>query len=236
MILEKVFNLRNICKNRIINIMIIIIMVTIFCNNFIGCGTKNNKLNNSTMNEVVEEIEKSQIGLFTKIAYASKDKVILYGPIGLIVYDIQNQKICRAINLKSIHMNLIQGDDITIFKVKEDGSQILMYNELMYNKSSTKDRYLYDIETDVLEKTNIKEFTNEYDEMTKFNEINPYNDEQLKKYKDMECIDYINVNKSSICYLIHPSEDTDLKGISHLKILIINKETNEEEIYTISVY
>lgn len=182
------------------------------------------------MNEVVEEIEKSQIGLFTKIAYASKDKVILYGPIGLIIYDIQNQKICRAINLKSIHMNLIQGDDITTFKVKEDGTQILMYN-----KSNTNDRYLYDIENDVLEKTNIKEFTNEYGVINKFNEINPYNDERLKKYKDMEFFDYINIDKSSICYLIHPSEDMDLKGISHLRILIINKETNEEEIYTISV-
>jgi len=233
MILEKLFNLKSICKNRIINIILIIIIVTIFCNNFIGCDTKNKKLNNSTMNEVLEEMEKSQIGLFTKIAYASKDKVILYGPIGLIVYDIQNQKICRAINLDSIHMNLIQGDDITIFKVKEDGSQILMYNELMYNKSNTNDRYLYDIENDVLEKTNIKEFTNEYDGMTKFNEINPYNDERLKKYKDMEFVDYINIDKSSICCLIHPSEDMDLKGISHLKILIINKETNEEKIYTL---
>lgn len=86
--------------------------------------------------------------MFIKIAYASKDKVIFHGTIGLIVYDIQNQKICRAIDLQSIHMNLIQSDDITIFKINEDASQILMYNE-----PNTKDRYLYNIENDSLEKT-----------------------------------------------------------------------------------
>ncbi|OOM78131.1 hypothetical protein CLPUN_19900 [Clostridium puniceum] len=239
MILERLFNL----KNRKINFILIIMMITIFCNYFVGCSTKNTttttdettketqKLNNNTTDEVVKEIKKSQNLTFTKVVYASKDRVILYCGIGLIVYDIINQQIYRAIDLKSIHMNLFQGDDVTIFKVKVDGSQILMYNELMYNKSNNlDDRYLYDIENDILEKTDIKEFTNQYDGMNQFGEINPYNDDHLKKYENMEFIDCINIDKSSICYLIHPrsSEETAL-----LQMLIVNKDTNKDTMYTI---
>lgn len=73
-------------------------MITIVCNYFVGCDTTN---------KPIEEIKESQNITFTKIAYASKDRVILYGSIGLIVYDIVNQQIYRALNLKSIHMNLI---------------------------------------------------------------------------------------------------------------------------------
>lgn len=235
MILENVYNLKNIYKNRIIKITFIIVMFTIFCNCFIGCNNTNEKLNNSNMDKVVEEIEKSQIGLFTKIAYASQDRVILYGPVGLVVYDIQSQKIYRAIDLRTIHMNIIQGDEVTIFKVKEDGSQILMYNDLMYNKSNANERYLYDIENDELKKTDIKDFPNENNVNNKFDGMNHFDDECLKKYNDMEVLDYSHIDKNIICYLIHPKEDEVLKGISHLKILVENKDTNNEKIYTISV-
>lgn len=239
MILGRLFNLKNIYKNRMINFIFIIMITTIFANYFVGCSSKSaattneinqeakesEKVNNTTTDEVIKEIKNTQNLKFTKIAYASKDKVILYGTIGLIVYDIQNQKICRAIDLESIHMNLIQGDDITIFKINEDASQILMYNE-----PNTKDRYLYNIKNDSLEKTDIKEFTNEYDRMHQLDEITPYNDEHLKKYKDIEFIDCIAIDKSNICYLIH---QRDSKEISFLQILIVNKDTNKEEMYTI---
>ncbi|SFD01677.1 hypothetical protein [Clostridium uliginosum] len=239
MLSEKSLNLKNIYKNRIINIMLIIIMITIFCNYFVGCDTKNTnntttnepieeikesqKVNNNTMKETIGEIKELQYGAFTEIAYASKDRVIFYGPIGLIVYDILNQEIYRAINLESINMNHIQGDEVTIFKVKDNGSQILMYND-----SDHKNRYLYDIENDTLEKTDNKDFTDEYEGVKYFD--NDY----LKNHEDMvTASNYAYIDKSSICYLILPKEDEGTKGISHLQILILNKDTNKEEMYTV---
>lgn len=237
MILGRLFNL----KNRIINSILISIMIAIFVACFVGCDTKDENANNTTTNEPIEEIkesqkinsntmketiaeiEKSQHIAFTQIAYASKDKVIFYGNMGLIVYDMASKQIYRAINLESINMNHIQGDTITIFRVKDDGSQILMYND-----SDDKNIYLYDIENDTLEKTNNKDFTNEYKGM-KF-----FNDDYLENYDEMvTASNYAYIDKSNICYLIEPREYEATGEISHLQILILNKDTNKEEIHNI---
>lgn len=74
----------------------------------------------------------------------------------------------------------------------------------MYNESSPKDRLLYNVENDSY--------------------ANYLADECLKKYKDMD------IDKSSICYVIYLSGS---KEMSSLQILIVNKDKNKEEMYTI---
>lgn len=60
--------------------------------------------------------------------------------------------------------------------------------------------------------------------------MHQFDDKDLKKHEDKEFIDCITIDKSNICYLIHPR---DSKEISLLKILIVNNDTNKEEMYTI---
>ena len=120
-------------------------------------------------------------------------------------------------------MGHIQGSVVTIFSVNEDGSQILMYND-----PDDKNIYLYDIENDTLEKANNKDFTNKYKGM-KF-----FDDDHLENYEDMvTASNYAYIDKSNICYLIEPKEYGAKREISHLQILILNKDTNKEERYTI---
>lgn len=176
------------------------------------------------MNEVVKEIKESQIAYFTQIAYASKDKVILYGPIGLIVYDVANKQIYRAIDLKYINMNHIQGDTVTIFDVNEDENQILMYNDY----EDDKNIYLYNIDNDTLEKTDTKKFTPDYDK------TNYFDAEHFEKYDNMEIAsNCFRIDHSNICYLIYPKELGGLKGIADLQIVILNEDTNKEERYAV---
>lgn len=236
MILDKLFNLKRIYKNKIINSILIIIIITIF----VGCDAKNannniptnesikeieesKKVSNKTTKETIKEIKELQHTAFTEIAYASKDRVIFYGNVGLIVYDMVNQQIYRAINLNSIDMNHIQGDTITNFSVKADGSQVLMFNNSDY-----KNIYLYDIENDTLEKVKNIDFTNKY------KGIKFFDNDYLKNHEDMIfASNYAYINKSKICYLITPKKYDGTTGISYLQILILNKDTNKEEMYNV---
>ncbi|MBN1051042.1 hypothetical protein DV092_03095 [Clostridium botulinum] len=43
----------------------------------------------------------------------------------------------------------------------------------------------------------------------------------------MELLDYAHIDKNNMCYLIYPSENNGYRGLSNLKILIVNNETNE---------
>jgi hypothetical protein len=248
MLLKRLFNLKNICRNVIKNIVLIIIIFTISGSCLIGCSKNANtntntqkpmeeikkaqEVSNKTRNEVIEEIKKLQINCFTEIVYASKNKVVLYGPIGLIVYDMINKQIYRAIDLKSINMNYVQGDIVTIFKIKKDESQLLMYNDGFKDDLKNDDRYIYDIENDTLQKTDIKNFENEY------NTTNSFTDECFEKYKNSD----IEIGSTCFimdeiyrCYLIYPrkNENEDYRGISDLQIVIFNKDTNKEDRYTV---
>ena len=234
---KRLFKFRNIYKNRIYHIVIVVIMCTTLGNYFVGCGTKNKyieniniskEVSNKNMNEVIKEIKESQIACFTEIVYASKNKVILYGPVGLIIYDRINKQIYRAIDLKSINMNHVQGDTVTIFQVDKDENEILMYNDY----GDDKNIFLYDIENDTLEKTNTKEFTPDYN-ITNYFEFEKY-DELVNKYDDMEIgSNCVQIDDSSICYLIYPKKLEGSRGLTGMQIVILNKGTNQEERYSI---
>lgn len=148
--------------------------------------------------------------------------MILYGSVGLIVYDIVNKQIYRAIDLKCINMNHIQGDTITIFAVNKDENEILMYNDY----GDDKNIYLYDIENGTLEKNDTKKFTPDYDA------TNYFDDEYFEKYDNVDIVSNVfRIDDSNICYLIYPKELDGSKGISDLQIVILNKHTNKEERY-----
>ena len=232
MLLKQLITFKNIYKNRIFNVVLVIFMITTLENYFVGCGTKNKNIeeiktskevSNKIMNEVIKEIKESQIACFTEIAYASKDKVILYGPIGLIVYDIGNKQIYRAIDLKSINMNHVQGDVVTIFNVNKDENKVLMYNDC----GDDKNIYLYDIENDTLEKTDTKKFTPDYD-TTKYCELIKYDDNNMDIGSNC-----VQIDSGNICYLIYPKELEGTKGTSGMQIVILNKATNKEERYSV---
>ncbi len=221
--LRNMFNFKKIC---FVFIMFFTMSIIIF--QFTACQT----LNEKHLNGIVKEMEDKQVPFFTELAYASKDRVIFYGTIGLIVYDVSNKQIHRAINLKDINMNHIQGDEVTIFKVKEDGSEILIFND-----SDHSNAYLYNIANDKLSKSYISNFNDEYkgphyfeDE---YNKVDYYNHEYIKKYGDMELLDYAHIDENNMCYLICPSKIGGAKGLSNLKIIIVNKDSNEDGVYEI---
>ena len=61
-----------------------------------------------------------------------------------------------------------------------------------------------------------------------------FDDDHLENYEDMvTASNYAYIDKSNICYLIEPKEYGAKREISHLQILILNKDTNKEERYTI---
>jgi hypothetical protein len=230
MTLNKAFRLKNIYNSKIFNVILLIIMIVTLENCFTGCGTKNIKetktskeVSDERMNEVIKEIKESQITCFTEIEYASKNKVVLYGPIGLIIYDIRTKQICRAIDLKSINMNHVQGDTVTIFNVNKDENKILMYNDYVDDKNI----YLYDIEKDTLEKTDNKKFTPD-DSTTKYCELEKYEDDYM--IAGSNCI---KIDNSNICFLIYPKELDGNKGTAGMQVVILNKDTNKEERYNV---
>ncbi|WP_252235044.1 hypothetical protein [Clostridium sp. CH2] len=51
--------------------------------------------------------------------------------------------------------------------------------------------------------------------------------------KNMESLDCAYIDKNNMCYLIYPSEACGSRGLSNLKILIVNNETNEDKVYEI---
>lgn len=230
MTLNKSFKLKKNNNSRILSLILLSIIIVTLGNCFIGCSTKNNKeiktakeISNKNMNEVIKEIKESQVACFTEIEYASKNKVILYGPIGLIVYDIGNKQITRAIDLKSINMNHVQGDTVTIFNVNKDENKIIMYNDY----GDDKNIFLYDIEKDTLEKTDNKKFTPD-DKITKYCELEKYEDAYM--IAGANCV---QIDDSNVCFLIYPKELDGNKGTSGMQIVILNKDTNKEERYNV---
>lgn len=117
-----------------------------------------NKVTNLTLPEedkpLVVQMANSEMGIqgVPELIYGSKQRVILYDYWGLIVYDLEQCKIIRAVDLSSIGMNHIQGDQYTQVRVNKDGTQILMYN-LPERYADPKLIYLYDIESDFLTET-----------------------------------------------------------------------------------
>ena len=189
----------------------------------IGCNNikKSEDMNTKIDLTLINKIKESQIGNFTRILYASEEKMIFYGVIGLIVYNFNDEKITNVVDLKSINMNHIQSDEATIFKVESDGDKILMYNE-----NHTDNSYMYDVISGKLEKTELNQLENEY----KLNYVDET--EFLTKSEELEySYNVVSINEKKVCYLSYPTDKQ--KGIEDLKIVVLDKETKDEKVFDV---
>lgn len=192
------------------------------------------KLNNEEMDGIIEKIINKQHPFFVELIYVSQDKVIFNGTVGLIVYDLQKREIVRAIDLTDIHMNHIQGDDVTIFESDNDGNKILMYNDIFpykptddgnfveIEKKELEGRYLYDVEKDILAKTDIEKIENKY----VFNRFERENIEDC----DKEYLNSAYIDKNTICEIAVPKGSDKM---SELQIVISDEQGNEREVYQV---
>ena len=86
-----------------------------------------------------------------EIDYASNSRVIFHGYTYLFVYDIEEERIIKSLDLQAINRNYIQGDIYTEVIVSNDGNHVNLYNV-----GDENDRliYNYDIKNDELSKHN----------------------------------------------------------------------------------
>lgn len=216
--------MRNKKKLSLLTVVFIIISV------FVGCRNNEVAKINKNMDEIIDEIKKGEYGgSFTDLIYVSKDKAILRGAVGVMVYDLEKQEISRALDLKDIDMNNIQGLEITFYGVDNTGSKIIMFNTADSGAEiKNKNTYLYDIEKDKLDIVDNREFEDRYVGI-KEGDYDVYR-KYSEKYSPMEFGSYYGeIDDNTLCFLGHDRSDKK----SPLKLLIVNKVNNEEKLYDI---
>jgi hypothetical protein len=82
------------------------------------------------------------------IDYASKDIVIFHGYFGLFVYDLNNSKIIRSLDLKSINCSATQGDSFCEVEISNDG------NIVQLHAMDNKKMYVYSVPDNTLHEMN----------------------------------------------------------------------------------
>lgn len=158
-------------------------------------------INKSDFDSVIEKTKKEQAAAFTELAYVSENKVVINGDISLMVYDLKEEKITKALDTQSIGMNRI-----------------------------------HDIGEDSLSRADYKTFNDDYEYYRyKYEEINYYDNEYTNKYKDYSLCDYRYMDENNICFLLCPKELQRKGGLAEFKLLLVNKETNEEKLYSIAL-
>ena len=231
-------------KNKTMKLICVCLIFFVISSCFCGCNYRENsniskenvvdKLNNEEMDDVIDKIINKQHPFFAELIYVSQDKVIFNGTVGLIVYDLQKREIVRAIDLTDIHMNHIQGDDVTIFESSNDGNKILMYNDIFpykhtddgdfieSEKKELEGRYLYDVENDILAKTDIEKIENKY-------VLHRFERENIEDC-DKEYLNSAYMDKNIICEIAVPKGSDKM---SELQIVISDEQGNEREVYQV---
>ncbi len=107
---------------------------------------------------------------FPQLIYASSKRAILYGHWGIMVYDIEKEKIAQLLDISAagIETGIEAGSkDRTIhIEASRDGKQILLYQ-----KPDTGKKYLYHIDEKKLEYTDLTKLKeNKYDSFLSFKE------------------------------------------------------------------
>ena len=146
---------------RVIYYVIITLLLSVI---FIGCGNLSSK-NDENKEEVqigietITEItpseakvdEETWIGVdVATLNYASEDRIVFHGNFGLFVYDLNSEKVLRAIDVKSIGCASTQGDNLCEVSVSKDGNIISLH------PSSSEDMYIYNVEKTKYEKLDDK--------------------------------------------------------------------------------
>lgn len=175
---------------------------------------------------------------FEHMIYASNDKAIISGCTALLVYDFNEKRITRALDVGVLEMNHDQGDMCTNFIFNKDGSKVLMYNDdpSIKDKSQTKNIYLYEIDKDVLSQVDYITLEDQYKPKSDYKHINSFDNEYTNKYTDMHMLEhiYIYIYDNNICFLLVPNESNGKRGITDLMFLVVNTETKDEKVYRIN--
>ena len=91
--------------------------------------------------------------------YASTRKIIFHGYFGLFVYDLQNKKVTRSVDLKAIGCDATQGDNYVEVFVSKDGGTVYLHHV------SAKDRdkmFVYSVDDNRMVKTDYRVISNRY--------------------------------------------------------------------------
>lgn len=173
---------------------------------------------------------------FEHMIYASNDKAIISGYTALLVYDFNEKRITRALDVGVLEMNHDQGDMCTNFIFNKDGSKVLMYNDdpSIKDKSQTKNIYLYEIDKDVLSEVDYITLEDEYKPKNDYEQIKSYDNEYTNKYTDKHVIDYRYIDDNNICFLLAPNQSNGKIEITELIFLVVNTENKDEKVYKIS--
>ena len=173
---------------------------------------------------------------FEHMIYASNDKAIISGCTALLVYDFNEKRITRALDVGVLDMNHNQGDITTNFIFNKEGSKVLMYNDdfSIKDKGEIKNIYLYEIDKDVLSEVDYTTVEDEYKPKNNYEQINSFDNEYTNKYTDKHMLDYRYIDDNNICFLLVPNESNGKRGITELMFLVVNTETKDEKVCTIN--
>ena len=192
---------------------------------FIGCGKLSNKSDKSkvavpTGIETITEITPSEVKVDEKtfigvdmatINYASDDRIVLHGNFGLFVYDLNNKKIIRGIDVKSIGCGSTQGDNVCIVSVTKDGNIVRLH------PSSSEDMYVYNVQKNTLIKTKYEKINDELNTLP--------TDDSYEQYDEEYSYSYIKLQNEEVSYLrcYRSNMAIDLQYVKNDKIYDIFK-------------
>lgn len=175
--------------------------------------------------------------VFPQLVYVSAKRAVLYDYWGMMIYNVEEEKIDQILDLPALDLGHIQGETVTSIEVSEDGRQILLYNG-----PKTKERYLYYIDEKRLEYTDLEHLESAYDGIIWEEDRDPYavlydtDPVDTSLLTKGENISYLQ-NTAKIAYLSQDSLYTgkekkfhhqDMEGLS---LVIKNHSLGEAQVY-----
>lgn len=191
----------------------------------LGCGNISYNNNShkeviSKRNEMIKTITPTEakvdlgtwIGVdMATINYASNDRIVIHGNFGLFIYDSNEEKIIRGIDVKSIGCGSTQGDNVCVVSVSKNGNIIRLH------PSSSENMYVYNVENNTLIRTKYEKSNDELKTLIL--------EEEFKSYDGEYCYSYIKLENEEVSYLRCPQSNMaiDLQYIKNDKVYDIFK-------------
>jgi hypothetical protein len=202
-------------------IWLIVLLLTII----LGCGNISYNNNShkeviSKRNEMIKTITPTEakvdlgtwIGVdMATINYASNDRIVIHGNFGLFIYDLNEEKIIRGIDVKAIGCGSTQGDNVCVVSVSKNGNIIRLH------PSSSENMYVYNVENNTLIRTKYEKSNDELKTLIL--------EEEFKSYDGEYCYSYIKLENEEVSYLRCPKSNMaiDLQYIKNDKVYDIFK-------------
>lgn len=202
-----------------------VIMTLLLSIIFIGCGSLSNKNDKSKVAvpigvETITEITPSEakvdketfIGVdVATLNYASDDRIVFHGNFGLFIYDLNTEKVIRAIDVKSIDCGSTQGDNVCVVSVSKNGNIISLH------PSNSEYMYIFNVEKNTIIKTKYQELDDKFEKLPM--------DESYYTYDEEYTYSYIKLTNGETSYLKAPRSNMaiDLQYIKNDKVYDIFK-------------